>query len=1282
MADPALAEHVAPPSYLAALHHRWLAGDGGPPWRDAPGTLLFFDISGFTPLTERLMTRGKIGAEELTEILGEVFGELLGAAGRFGGDTLKFGGDAVLILFDGDDHEQRACAAAWEMQRTMRRYRRLKTSAGNVALGASCGVASGPVHVFLAGSEFRELIVAGPTTTSTLAMESAAHAGEILVAPSTAAALHDGLLGGPTSGGGRPLLGPPEAPEAEVRRPRESPRTPGVQPALAPYLLHDADGEHRQATIAFVQFRGIDELLAVEGPGGLQVALDGFIDTVQAACTKHQVTFITSDCDGNAGKVMLATGAPASGSADEDRMLFALREIVTHVSSLQVRAGTNRGRVFAVDLGAPERRTWTTMGETTNLAARVMGKAGNGTALATRALLDRVVTPMALEWLEPFHVKGVAEAVEGAIVGGVLEERAPDDTTTARSAGDLPFVGREAVLDELESLVRAASGVTVEVRGAPGIGKSRLLAELAERTMRIGRRVVVVEGRPYGTDTAYGAVRPPLRSLLAEPPRTDDLVERALVDRLPPTSRPWMGLVGIPFGLDLPPTAELLALSPNAARVRLRIELLPVLADIVPDGALLLIENAHWLDEASASLLAAVVSVPGGSRLTTVIATRELVPDLQPDGMRTIELGPLDDDAVEQLLTRDDGEHRPLPPAVARTVAARAHGHPLFLQELVAAARAGRDVDALPDTVEALLVAHIDRLAPADRAVLREAAVLGMGFDLPTLQAISGLDSEHLAATLQRLDEFLVEDADGQWTFRQSLARETAYEALPFRVRRRLHGRAAELLEVAAGDDPGSISPILSLHADAANDAPRSWRFSRMAADRAERQGAPIEQAVFLRRQLRAGRQMHELTPAAICEVAQRLGDVCELAGLYEQAEQAYQESRRLVVDDPARIAELCRRQGWLRERTGSYSQALAWYTRGLSALGNTGGMTSTRLRGRLTLAYGAARLRQGRLADSIDPLERAAQLAANTDDRASRAHAAYLLDWALTDLGRAEEAGEHRARALQIYEELGDWTGQANVLNNLGVDAFFEGDWEGAKAFYERSRKARERGGDVVRYGEALVNIGELLVDQGRLTEAEPRLRRALSLWRGAGFPVGIGVALMNLGRAAARVGDDERAEEFLTRARETLEAIGSEQTVDVAVREGERIVLRGRGRAALPGLEAARTETVRRGSAPVLLAQIDRLRAAATAQEGDVQEAMALLDASLEAAHGTPYEEALTVDLRARLAPLAGEPVDEQSWEDALGVLRRLGVVRIWPPPVDGAPHSDEGVAIGGTT
>ncbi|MBJ7471852.1 MAG: adenylate/guanylate cyclase domain-containing protein, partial [Solirubrobacteraceae bacterium] len=293
------------PAYLAALHHTWLVEAPDRRWRDDPGSLVFFDISGFTPLTERLASRGKIGAEELTDVLGAVFGQLLGAADRFGGDTLKFGGDAVLLGFLGDDHEARACAAAWAMQQVMRGTRRLKTSIGTVALRASCGVASGPIHAFLAGSVFDELVVGGPTTTSALTMEAAAHAGEILVAPSTAAALPVGVLGSPAGAGGRPLLGAPPASETALQRPLAEPERPGLQPSLAPYLLHGAEGEHRQAAVAFLQYRGLDEFLAAHGPDSTATALGELLSTVQDVCVRREVTIIGTDCDRGSGKVVL-----------------------------------------------------------------------------------------------------------------------------------------------------------------------------------------------------------------------------------------------------------------------------------------------------------------------------------------------------------------------------------------------------------------------------------------------------------------------------------------------------------------------------------------------------------------------------------------------------------------------------------------------------------------------------------------------------------------------------------------------------------------------------------------------------------------------------------------------------------------------------------------------------------------------------------------------------------------------------------------------------------------
>ena len=145
----------------------WLRETPPAPFKEVEGTLAFVDISGFTTLTERLAAKGKVGAEELDDILNAIFEELLSVAYADGAGLIKWGGDAVLLLFDGNDHAARACRAAMGMQRTIRRIGRLRTSAGAVRLRMSVGIHSGTFHFFLGGDLHRELVIAGPGATTT-----------------------------------------------------------------------------------------------------------------------------------------------------------------------------------------------------------------------------------------------------------------------------------------------------------------------------------------------------------------------------------------------------------------------------------------------------------------------------------------------------------------------------------------------------------------------------------------------------------------------------------------------------------------------------------------------------------------------------------------------------------------------------------------------------------------------------------------------------------------------------------------------------------------------------------------------------------------------------------------------------------------------------------------------------------------------------------------------------------------------------------------------------------
>src|SRR6266542_1383264 len=173
---PRAAARYAP--YLPALARSWPAGI---PYRELDATLVAVDLSGFTALAERLAQKGKAGAEELILVVSGCFEGLIGIASRHGGDVLKFRGDALLLLFDGDGHAARACRAASQMQWFIEHAAPANSTVGPVSLRMSTGVHSGTCHFFVAGTSHRELIVTGPAASETIRLESEANAGEVLV---------------------------------------------------------------------------------------------------------------------------------------------------------------------------------------------------------------------------------------------------------------------------------------------------------------------------------------------------------------------------------------------------------------------------------------------------------------------------------------------------------------------------------------------------------------------------------------------------------------------------------------------------------------------------------------------------------------------------------------------------------------------------------------------------------------------------------------------------------------------------------------------------------------------------------------------------------------------------------------------------------------------------------------------------------------------------------------------------------------------------------------------
>jgi class 3 adenylate cyclase len=144
--------------FVPRVASEWDLDVPGARWRRIDGTLCFVDISGFTNLSEKLARRGRVGAEELTEVLDRVFGNMLRLAYARGGSLLKFGGDALLLMFEGDDHPVQGASAAVEMRAALRKATEIPTSVGVIRLKMSVGLHTGLIDLFLVGDSHRELV--------------------------------------------------------------------------------------------------------------------------------------------------------------------------------------------------------------------------------------------------------------------------------------------------------------------------------------------------------------------------------------------------------------------------------------------------------------------------------------------------------------------------------------------------------------------------------------------------------------------------------------------------------------------------------------------------------------------------------------------------------------------------------------------------------------------------------------------------------------------------------------------------------------------------------------------------------------------------------------------------------------------------------------------------------------------------------------------------------------------------------------------------------------------
>jgi class 3 adenylate cyclase/tetratricopeptide (TPR) repeat protein len=1236
-------------------------------WRELDATCCFVDISGFTALSERLAKRGRIGAEELTEVLNHVFSRMLDVAYSKGGALLKFGGDALLLAYTGDDHPRLAAEGAVAMRAALREARTLPTSVGRVNLKMSVGVHTGSFHLFRVGMSHRELLITGPAASETTRMEATADAGEIVVSTETAQRLPKGAVGQP-KGDGHLLRwrrvveegpGPIEARTVPDRAVESS-----VPVALRLRLAQrGGEAEHRLASVGFVKFMGTDDLIASDGPAATADALDAIVQSVQYAADREGVTFLASDIDANGGKIILVTGVPATQEDDEGRMLRAARTVMDHPLPLPVRIGVNRGHVFSGDIGTPYRRTFTIMGDTVNLAARLMAAAKPGEIYATGAVLDQSRTQFATEALEPFYVKGKSEPVQAYQVGQATG-------TKSETFGELPFRGRDkelALLRDAFEAAEAGHGGTVLIEAERGAGKTRLVSEFVESASPA--QVLWLQGEAHGTGIPYLPLRVAMRSVLGIEAKDRLEAGRQLataVARHAPDLLPLAPLLAPMVDAEVPSTPESEAVADEFVRQRIADLVVAIVDSAVATPLLFVAEDAHWFDETSAEICTRLAS-DVGHRRWLFVATRRLGAGGfgLPNPNVSLGLTLLSDDAALELVD-EATDTAPLRPHERDAIVSRAGGNPLFLEELLRIVR-DTSIESLPDTLDAVAMREIDSLPTTPRRVLRLASVLGRSFERSLLDRL--LDSESVdvgADPLNHLEAQLVADENGDHiSFRHALLQEAAYQSLPFRQRLALHIKAGEAIERAA-KRPVDVAPLLSFHFVAAQEWQRTWQYARMAADVARAAHAPGETATHLERAITAARRLGNLETDELVSVFVDLGRSLELLGEFESADDAYRHAAATSNHEPLLRAEMAHRRAHLRNEFLRRPAAAIRQVRAARAELDPAEPEAAGLRALLLAEEAIARERQGRMSEGVVCARLAVVESEQSDNKKALIASLDVLNALLFQTGSSVDLTQME-RAVALCEELGDEVKLAIMLNNLGNMASVASQWDYAVDSWTRSSQVSAKVADLVGAAIADANLAELRVNQGRLQEAESLLAPARRTLDSFGHRAMAAFAQMHLGRARAFLGDVDAGLADIRSAVTAFDEVGAPiESLEALCRVAEVLVFAGRFREAGATLVEAR-DLDKHSEETHFSALVDRVELTLLLQSGEHSAAMAKAQVFLDHAQRVDavYDTLVMLTLLERFdvsvtTPASGS-APRPSPSEVATLRQRLGIVAL---------------------
>jgi class 3 adenylate cyclase/tetratricopeptide (TPR) repeat protein len=979
------------------------------------------------------------------------------------------------------------------------------------------------------------------------------------------------------------------------------PRLAGGKQAL------ELEGEHRRVAVLFANVHGLGEIADRLGPERkpeIAAALNRYFVAMDEAVRGFGGVINKMDLYDHGDKLLAFFGAPVAHEDDAERagraalamqavLQAAGEKIKNEVSALNLlpadfelrqHIGLSYGYVFAGYVGGERQREYTVMGDEVNLAARLMSVAEAGSVTVSQSVRRKAQALFEVSPRGTVRLKGKSAPVPIFAVTGL---RVVPEHVEGLAGIRSSLVGREAEWRQLLAAIErlaAGRGQIVSITGEAGLGKSRLAAELRQHLARqpgAGAQWVEARCLSYTEAVSFFPMRELVRQLLGVQPDDSETeawskARRALMERLSPdaanTHLPYLAhFLNLP--LDVAVQEKVRYLDAEALQKRTFIairELIGAQAWQPGRPLVLALDDIHWIDQASAALLEYLLPLVDQAPLMLLLlyrperesacwAIHEKAAREFDDRTSQISLGRMSAEDSQQLLA-NLVPLDPWPPEIQTLILGRTEGNPLYMEELLrglvdagilARADSGWRVSGnlaaleVPDTLEGVMMARLDRLGESCRHATQVASVVGRRFQFDLLtHALSEQNPSELNPCLSRVQQQeIVREAqrlpDLTYAFRHGLMQEVCYGSLLARTRRLYHRKIAAYLEANQAEAEGDY-PLIAHHAFLGQDWPRALRYQQLAGEQAQQLFANHEAIDHFTKALQSAENLPpEETAAARLAIHLNLGELLTTTGKYDQAVEHLDRALALADARGERDARTraCRWRARLHELRGEYPQAFEWIERGLGTLA---GRESAEM-AQLLLLAGLINIRQGNFDSALTQCQHALQIAERLNDVRALARANNLLGL-IHRRGDSAAAIGHFRRALDLYQRAGDVQGQATAQNLIANACFNTGQWQEADRLYRQARATFDQMGDVYNRAFADNNLGGIALNQGRLDEALAFYGEALrSLEQIGGSAYVLGVIRMNLGAAFIRQGEAAQARAHLRAARQLFEQAGS---------------------------------------------------------------------------------------------------------------------------------------------